>query len=306
MKRPFVVVVLLALVLVMIVAWSRPSDPVAELRRFDSPLESVERIARPDLGEGVEIWALAAASGERDTAIWRPSRHPAPGTWTIVMLGGLGPGARAGLLVPEELPLNVLALDWHWQGPRAPRGMQFVTHAFGFRRLVLSAPLALARTVAAAARAPEVDTSRIALLGVSLGVPPSVSALRFAPEADAVVLLHGGAAINELMARSLEREHVPPSIARVAGNIGASFIAPIEPLRHADALRDVPALLINSTTDDIVPEAAARKLHALFPHRESRWGEGPHIRKFRTALIDSLSREMLVWLETGPHRVASR
>ncbi len=305
-SRVFRLLTILGVLLIALGAlWNAVHDPLAELDAFASPLVRLERHPRPAIGPGIETWVFDAASGERDSALWRPSPIPSDTCWTLVMLGGLGTGARGGLLIPEELPVNVLALEWHWEGPRAPRGMQFVEHAFGFRRLVLSAPAALARTVDAAARAREVDTTRIAILGVSLGVPPSVAALHYTRQADAVVLLHGGASLDVLMARSLDREHVPKWLARIGGRIGASFIAPIEPALQSARTREMPALLLSSRTDEIIPREAAERLHALFPRGTSRWGEGPHIRKFRTALIDSLSRELVTWLDAGPGRRAA-
>uniref|UniRef100_A0A832I5S7 Alpha/beta hydrolase n=1 Tax=Eiseniibacteriota bacterium TaxID=2212470 RepID=A0A832I5S7_UNCEI len=278
--------------------WLWPSDGVAELRARHAPLVRVLRAPRPDLGPGVERWVMVTARGDTVRGLWRPA--PGAGRWTAVLLGGIGTGDRAALLVPPGLGVSVLAIEWTWDGPRRLGALGLLANAGAIRDAALASPAALATGLEAAARAPGVDTARVALLGVSLGVPPALAALWLSSVPDAVALVHGAGDLAMPFARGLERAGVRPGLARAGGALAARLLRPLEPWRNARAARGVPVLLVNSDADELLPRPSIARLHAALPHATVRWEDGAHIRPQQRDRIARLSARVLDWLERLP------
>mgnify|MGYP003693744153 CR=1 FL=1 len=110
---------LIALTLVAVAWWTHPPDPEAEVRVQHRPLVALERVPAPELGRGVERWRMVAAAGDTVVGLWRAGASPESSEWAVVILGGIGTDDRAALLVPDSLPVGVLAVSWPWEG-RAP------------------------------------------------------------------------------------------------------------------------------------------------------------------------------------------
>ena len=111
-----------ALVVLVAAWWLTPGDPAAAIRANHSPVADVKRTPAPELGLGMERWVMYDRRGAVSKALWRPAPDAGPGTWTVVMLGGLETGDRAALLLDGVSGVNVLAVDWPWDGPRRARG----------------------------------------------------------------------------------------------------------------------------------------------------------------------------------------
>jgi pimeloyl-ACP methyl ester carboxylesterase len=221
--------------------------------------------------------------------------------WTVVLLGGFFAGERAALLLPERLHANVLAVDWPWKGPRKLSATQFVSSLPAIRRTALGSPAALAIGVDAVSRQPEVDTTRIALVGASLGVPSTVAALALTDAPAACALLYGGADIETWMRHALTRYGSPDPLAPVIAKGAAAFVRPLEPARHGTEAK-LPMLFVNARGDQFVPLAVAQALHRAFPHATVRWKEGPHLDGRPGPIIDDLAAEVEAWLESSPLR----
>src|SRR5207344_1836374 len=114
---------------------------------------------------------------------WQAGANAHP-SWVVVLLGGIGTDDRSALLVPDSLPVGVLAVSWPWKGSRQMSPHEFLLRVPAIRVALLETPGAIARGVEAARRA--CPGARVALIGASLGVPPTVAALPLA-NADALV-----------------------------------------------------------------------------------------------------------------------
>lgn len=291
-------------VLALIVAaaacwWLWPADPAAELRHRWSPLARVERNPAPQLGARVERWRLTAADGSRATGLWRAAPPGAPGPWTVVLLGGLVTGDRAALLLPADVPVHVLAMDWPWEGPRRMSALRMLRELGAIRGAALRSPAVLALGVEAAARQPGADRARVALVGASLGVPPAVAALRLTTTPRALVLIDGGAGLSAMFRHLLERARWPAVLAAPVGALAARLVRPLEPALHAGATRGVRVLVINGDRDEMLPPGASRLLHASCPGAEVRWRRDTHLRPRRLDVIAATAREADAWLKQG-------
>jgi pimeloyl-ACP methyl ester carboxylesterase len=278
--------------------WTHPPAPEVELREHWAPLASVDREPQPELGARVERWTLTDERGERITGLWRSAREGTERPWTVVMLGGLGTGDRAALLIPDDIPANVLAVDWPWNGPRKMSTTEFAGKLMEMRAAILRSPAAVALGVDACRDQPEVDASRIALLGVSLGVPPTLAALRLSDAPTALALLDGAAHIDVVLRSDLEGYVKQKWLASLLAALAYRLIIAIEPARNAEAAEGIPTLLISAENDERLPIEAVRALHAAIPHAEAHWRSDIHVNPGRPETIAKLAVYVNGWLGT--------
>ncbi len=306
--------------------WTHPEDPSAELRAH---APRVARVLREPFGvRGLERWRLVMESGDTLTGLWRPdprgrpsgdsargsegaapiggaaaggdssraSVNAAPTGWAAVMMGGLVTGRHTALLLPDDLPVAVLALEWPWHGPRRMSPLKLLAAAPDIRRAVLAAPGVFAAGIDALEWTGCGSRARIVSVGVSLGVPVAVAALRVGPRPAALVLVDGAADLAAMIARGLEREGTPAWLAAPLARLGARLIRPLEPSLHGDAGRGLRVLMINSRDDERLPRRAIERLHTAFPGAEVRWREGGHVRPSRRETLKAVAYEICAWL----------
>jgi hypothetical protein len=265
----------------------------------------VARRPAPELGAGVERWTIVDEAGHTFTALWRAAVLPAVDPraesattdqpWTVVLLGGFVAGDRAALLLPKKLHTHVLAVDWPWKGPRKLSAIEFVRSLPAIRRTALRSPAALAIGVDAVSRQPEVDATRIALVGASLGVPSTVAAFELTDAPAACALLYGGADLERWLSHALTRYGSPGPLAPVIAKYVVAFVRPLEPALHsADA--KLRMLIVNARGDQFVPLAVAHALHRAFPQAAVRWKEGQHLDGRPGPMVDDLATEVEAWL----------
>ncbi|MFI5370599.1 MAG: hypothetical protein ACHQ52_03500, partial [Candidatus Eisenbacteria bacterium] len=250
--------------------WAHPPDPATELRARDHPLARLERVAAPELGARVERWRMIAADGDTVSGLWRgpapattrnhPSATPtgagaisasgqpaAPPSWVVVLLGGIGTDDRAALLIPDSLAVGVLAVSWPWKGSRRMGRWEFIARSPAIREAMLRAPAAMARGVAAARH--EAPGARVALLGASLGAPPTIAALALT-RPDALVIVDGAADLRALLrsetSRALGGGKVAALLAPAAGALAARLVSSLEPERHGAEAHGIPTLVLDA------------------------------------------------------------
>ena len=282
--------------------WTHPPRPERALRAHAAPLARLERAAIPGAGGGVERWRLIDTRGDTATALWRAATG-ASRPWTVVMLGGLGTGERAALLLPPDVPVNALALDWPWRGPTRLSWLKGIARLGAIREAVLRVPGVLALGVEAVTGRPDVDSTRIVLLGASLGVPPAAAAMRLTRRPAALVLIDGAADLEGLLRAGLVRERVPRPIAGPAAALAARLVRPLEPTLNAPA---APAcvMLVNAERDELLPRRCIDRLHAAYPMATVRWRAEPHVRPDRLESIATMAREVDAWLDSACAREA--
>lgn len=280
------------------IGWALSLDPVGTLRRHGTGLDRVERVPAPELGDRVERWRMITTAGDTLGALWRAAGPGVARPWTVVMLGGLAAGDRAALLLPDGLESHVLAVDWPWRETRRMPWGKAALRLGPIRHALLRTPAVLALGVEAAARSSEADPERIALAGVSLGVPPAVAALRLTRRPAAVVLLHGAAGLREMLHHALVREGVPGFLAAPLSVLGSVWLRPLEPALHATAIDGRRALVVNAEADPLLPRPGIERLHRLFPAADVRWRQPLHGAANRQAAIAAIANEVQVWLDS--------
>jgi hypothetical protein len=123
------------------------------------------------------------------------------------------------------------------------------------------------RTIDLLASRPEIDPQRIGITGISLGGIVALSAAGSEPRLARVMPILAGGDLITIIHHARETEDLsrllkslpPPQRAKIEAAIQA-----VDPLRHADALRDRArsgnVLMINAAEDEVIPRACTDKL----------------------------------------------
>ena len=279
-------------------------EPQAEHGDGARMLVRLERDRAHALGHGFERWRMIGARDDTVTGIWRArtlrAARPNAPDWTVVILGGIGTDDQAALLVPDSLPVSVLAVSWPWKGPRQMSQWEFVSNAPAIRAALLRTPPALASGVEAVRQAR--PGTRVALVGASLGVPPAVAALPLAG-ADALVLVDGAADLERLLrseaARALREGSITAKFAQASTPLVARMLEPLEPSRRDAAERDIPTLIVDAEREDRIPSACVAALHARFPHATLARHPGGHLRPEDHRQVNAIVTTVWRWLRDG-------
>jgi pimeloyl-ACP methyl ester carboxylesterase len=122
---------------------------------------------------------------------------------------------------------------------------------------------------------PEVDGSRLAVFGVSLGALVGASVFAVDARPKAAVFCLGGADFTDLVFRS---EMTGPFLAQLGADraVLSRAWAGLDPLEHKGELPARPVFLVNARADKVVPAENGRRLAEAFPGSAQLWIPGGH------------------------------
>ncbi|MDQ3522100.1 MAG: prolyl oligopeptidase family serine peptidase [Gemmatimonadota bacterium] len=273
------------LVLAGMLAGCGPSLPgPAQLR-----LTSCEVVAA---APAERIYQLRFTSARRDTvvAFLREPRTPGPHT-AVVLVSGRETGRQAAAVIPGPLEEAVLALEYPATIPQTMDASAWARQLPALRRTALHMPGTMRGAARWLAAQPGIDSTRIALVGVSFGVP-------FAAAAGhdrifrGVALHHGGADLALLLRTNLPIEN--RVLRSGISGFGAWWLRRLEPARHVGRISPTPLLLINGEHDDLIPRRSAERLRlaAREPVRQL-WLPHGHLMPDDTAAMRELADSTL-------------
>jgi dienelactone hydrolase len=255
-----------ALAPVTALACAPRGPPAAELRLVE------QRLVEESGAERLYELSLAAPDGATMTAyLRRPAESPVAhgpgagdeggggGTYGIVLVAGRETGREAAAIVPPPITGFVLAVEYPGEIPDALELGALVRRLREIRTTARRMPGLVRGAGHYLATLPEVDRSRVALVGVSFGVPFAAPAGRDTVF-QGVALLYGGADLSLLFRTHLSIEGAVPR--RLAARGLATLFRDLEPARHVGRIAPRPVLLINGTEDDWVPRESALRLRA--------------------------------------------
>jgi dipeptidyl aminopeptidase/acylaminoacyl peptidase len=125
---------------------------------------------------------------------------------------------------------------------------------------------------------PEVDGTRIGLMGYSLGAIMGSITTAVEPRIDTAVLVVGGADWKALLTQSTESDAAKWRASGEAKESALALLEPIDPKNFAGYIAPRPVLLINGTQDKIIPRSAAEALfEAAKEPKEQMWLEYGHL-----------------------------
>ncbi|HEX8236803.1 MAG TPA: dienelactone hydrolase family protein [Abditibacteriaceae bacterium] len=125
---------------------------------------------------------------------------------------------------------------------------------------------------------PEVDATRIGLMGYSLGAIMGSITTAVEPRIDTAVLIVGGADWKTLLTQSQERDAAKWRAGGEFKESAIELLEGIDPKNFAGHIAPRPVLFINGTQDKIIPRAAAEALfEAAKEPKEQLWLEYGHM-----------------------------
>jgi len=241
----------------------REQPPVVDAR---SRLQSVRIIASSGLAVDL-TWKRSLADSNRRLPL-------------VVILGGHLMGAEAANIVGDTPGVMVAAISYPFSGDPRPSKLTFFRQIPGIRRAFLDTPPALMLAHDYLRTRPDVDTTRVDAIGVSLGAPFVTIAGALDPRFARVWVMHGSGGSYGPLEQNMERAiRLAPLRSLAAGIANVIIAGPrIAPERWVAAIAPRPFIMVNAADDERLPRAAVQ---ALFDNAEEPkeliWMSGTHV-----------------------------
>ncbi len=248
-------------------------------------------------GSGRELDAYLREPVRGITKSGPAAEPPYPG---VVLAAGRYAGREAAAVIPGPLEQMVLAVEYPADIPERMSVGAWIHGLPAFVRAAHRMPGLLRGAGHFMSALPEVDASRLTLVGVSFGVPFAAAAGQ-----DRVftgVALHfGGADIAGMLRANLPIDNT--MIRSAFAEFGAWIFRDLEPARHVGNISPTPLLLINGSADEQIPRSSALLLaeHATPPVRQI-WLDRGHLTSRDHHLLRELADSTFRHFEFGTRR----
>lgn len=266
------------------------------LFRYDRALPLDTAIAAVSEADGVRIerFSFGSTHGERVPAVLH---RPADARRLPLIVAGHGAGASKDEPILAALfawlatqGFAVLAIDAPLHGERPRRLRDFrdlLLRPYYGLQFISQAVVDTMRALDWAETRDDLDSGRVAFLGLSLGSIIGVPFVAMEPRVRAAVFALGGAGIMHFLSGLAE-----PAVRADAEKVAEA----LDPLHYAPLIAPRPVLLINGTHDEIIPPAAGHVLFSVLGEpRRIIWYDGGHgdipretIGELRDFLADAL------------------
>ncbi|MEK6768087.1 MAG: alpha/beta hydrolase [Gemmatimonadota bacterium] len=251
-------------------------------------------------GVRYEEVALATSSGRTLRCMVRSPTGQAPGVRrpALLVAGGHRTGRRAVRYLGAAFAGTAIACDYQW-APRIRRSWPLVALGFpSIRAELVATPDVLRIASAYLMTRTDVDTTRFAGVGASLGVPLVAAWASRDTVPRAVALVYGGGLIDRQIEIEADEGHLWPWLGRLLGGLAGKVFADLEPTRTVPGIAPRPVLVIGSRDDQRVPVEGVQALFdAAGDPKKIIWLGGTHLRPRDEELLQILADSSLVWLE---------
>jgi dienelactone hydrolase len=259
--------------------------------RFDYELTRRKELP----ASGVDIYELRfpspikTSSPENNTVHAQYYRPRGAGPFPCVIVLDISAGDQSlSRMIARHLAQNRIAglfVQMAYYGPRRPKGSSLrllspdINHT---NEAVRQTVLDLRRATAWMEGRPELDRRRLGIMGTSLGSFMAALTAEMEPKLSRVcVLLGGGGFVDAFYddARAAPYRKTWEAFGGSKERI-AKLFAPIDPITHADLLRNRKVLIIAARNDEVVPP------------------------KMAEALWNATGRQRIIWLNAGHYTAA--
>ena len=197
-----------------------------------------------------------------------------------VILGGHY-GARKAMDFLGDTPgIMVATLSYPFTGDPRPDAVTFLREIPTIRRAFLDTPPAVMIALDYLTTRPDVDTSRVEAIGVSLGAPFMCVAGALDQRFTRVWALHGsGGSYTPLEANMTRTIHFAPLRAAAAAIANVIIAGPrLDPIRWVPRIAPRPFVMVNAKDDERLPREAVEALYASARQpKELIWMTGQHV-----------------------------
>ncbi|MCL5267918.1 MAG: hypothetical protein M1469_07435 [Bacteroidetes bacterium] len=219
-----------------------------------------------DRGLKVECGLLVPASEEK------VSRYP-----VVILMGGKATGKHAVDYALDIRNVIIVAPDYSYSPRESYTMLEFLRDVPDMRRAALGMVPSVMLVTDYLWRRPDVDTTKLVLLGYSFGAPfvPCIAA--YDRRAASAVIVFGGGDLRGLIRHNVRR-YRGPFASELVSIFGGVLLYPLEPLRYVDRISPIPLIMINGTKDEQVPERYARELFVKAKQpKKLKWLDARHV-----------------------------
>ncbi len=195
----------------------------------------------------------------------------------IILLGGKATGKYAIDYALDIQSVVIVAVDYPYEPRETYTVGNFLYDIPAIRRALIDMMPSVMLVTDYLWQRPDVDTSRIVLLGYSFGAPfvPCIMAQDHRPAVAAMV--YGGGDLQSLIGQNVAR-YEGATAGSMVGFLSGVLLHPVEPLRFAPRISPVPLVLINGTHDEMVPRRNAELLYeAAREPKKQIWLDSRHV-----------------------------
>lgn len=214
----------------------------------------------------------------------------------FLILGGHERGRGAGALIGDTRGAIFASLEYPFEGNHRAKGLEIVAQVPLIRRALYDTPPAVHLALDYLLRRPDVDSTRVELVGASFGAPFATIAAARDPRVTRLWLAHGGGDTYAMIDRGLEKEignrwlrapvsHLANVLASGPRFTPEKWIAQVSPR---------PVVMLNAEADEKIPRRSVEILYAaaLAP-KELVWLPGNHMQGNRPDVLRRLVDAML-------------
>ena len=241
-------------------------------------------------------------------------RTPLPDSVTIrrplyIILGGQRRGKGAGALIGDTRGNIFASLEYPFDGNQDAKGLALVMEIPAIRRALFDTPPAVMLALDHLLTRPDVDHTRVELVGASFGAPFGTIAAAIDPRVTRLWLAHGGGEPYQLINRGLEREiKFAPLRAIVAGVATMVASGPrMAPEQWIGRVAPRPVVMLNAEDDERIPRRSVEALwlKAREP-KQQIWLPGLHMQGNRPATLEELVNRMMAIADSTADVAATR
>ena len=197
-----------------------------------------------------------------------------------VILGGHYKGRDAARMLGDTRGVVAAALSYPFRGDPRPDAATFLREIPQIRAAFLDTPPAIMLALDYLRRLPDVDTTRVEAIGVSLGAPFMCIAGALDPRFTRVWSLHGSGGSYVPLEANMRR-NIPFTPLRVlaAGIANVIIDGPhLDPARWVGRISPRPFMMVNARDDERLPRSAVDELYASARQpKELIWMSGIHV-----------------------------
>jgi hypothetical protein len=265
-------------------------------------------IGESDISRREELRITDRAGKVHEFYLRRPRIVESPQP-AVLVLAGFETGRAVLDLLEDRDDLFLLGMDYPFEGSKNLDGLGLLWALPALRRMGFDTVDAGALALDYLSDHPNVDRTRIILLGVSFGSIFATALGSLDERARAIVLIYGGGKLPALV-RNVVRDRSSWLPSWLVGPVAGLFFGAFEPLDHVAKIAPRYLLMINSRQDDLFPPLLATALYEQAGDpKKLIWYETGHMDLFDPALIRTLTSRVVdelrtLGLLTAPRRSA--
>ncbi len=249
---------------------------------------TVEETVRLRSTSGLEVSLAIRSPDERASGTVRNDVVRRP---LYLILGGHVRGMGAGALVGETRGAVIAALEYPYDGDHRAKGLGVVTQVPAIRNAIWDTPPAVRLALDHLLARPDVDPTRVELVGASFGVIFATVAAAIDDRVTRLWLAHGGGRPFALLDHGLKDE-IPLAPLRYPVSLLAHVIASgprFAPERWVARVAPRPVVMLNGLDDERIPRETVEVLwHSAQQPKQMVWLSGPHVQGNRPAVLQAL------------------